>query len=523
MATSLSVNGLQVDFTSVLNMEHAGMVKMFNSLVETRLKGFLEVKCSMFEVSVIEFFANQKVITGTIVSFITNRKMVVTKDVFAEGTKQEEEMKVEYRLLHDIVAKALCSKAGSFDVVTSEKFDLMVAISVDLKMSFILERLVKADLGESVKLHPLKVLNNKSVLTYMKKNHTVVPAGESTKASGDTASGAEGLTKEKVVEKAVEKAMEKRKKEKVVVVVKKPPVVGNQAAPEKSKSRTSSDKDSRPLSQLGAAKQAGVGAKCKLIILSSDLESTMSLPMVQITKKQRTRLMKTMKQTADNQAESNPVPIPEIPAEAEDTSTAAAPEANPEEKVEEIDRTVETIEETKAVNSQEHQAQEEEHQAQTTGREAQEEEHAAKLSPMFQYFVEDAEDSLEHLAHEQHAQEEPAHEAEQADERHAQASSSHSSPSSSSSFYVHSSTLVRNNEDHQGPSPSGLQIVRGAFYQRMDEVVSNVRSSQTTFETSLVHQFTEHQLQIASDLDFVKMQLAELVNHLKEVSDAKKG
>ncbi|KZV57227.1 hypothetical protein F511_07868 [Dorcoceras hygrometricum] len=62
-----------------------------------------------------------------------------------------------------------------------------------------------------------------------------------------------------------------------------------------------------------------------------------------------------------------------------------------------------------------------------------------------------------------------------------------------------------------------------AFYEKMDTVAVNVDSSQTSLETSLVRQFTEHQLQIASELDFVKLQLAKLVNHLKEVGDAKKG
>ncbi|KZV21203.1 mitogen-activated protein kinase 8 [Dorcoceras hygrometricum] len=66
-------------------------------------------------------------------------------------------------------------------------------------------------------------------------------------------------------------------------------------------------------------------------------------------------------------------------------------------------------------------------------------------------------------------------------------------------------------------------IFRRALYQRMDEVVANVNSSQPALETSLVRQFTEHQLQIASDLDFVKMKLIKLVNHFKEMSDAKKG
>ncbi|KZV56154.1 MiaB-like tRNA modifying enzyme [Dorcoceras hygrometricum] len=59
-----------------------------------------------------------------------------------------------------------------------------------------------------------------------------------------------------------------------------------------------------------------------------------------------------------------------------------------------------------------------------------------------------------------------------------------------------------------------------AFY---DMVAANVASSQTSLETSLVCQFTEHQMQIFSDLDFVELQMEGLVNHLKEIGDAKKG
>ncbi|KZV35899.1 hypothetical protein F511_10366 [Dorcoceras hygrometricum] len=54
-------------------------------------------------------------------------------DVPFRAPNKKKEMKMEYILLHDIVAKALCAKAGSFDVVTNEKFYLMVAISAGLK------------------------------------------------------------------------------------------------------------------------------------------------------------------------------------------------------------------------------------------------------------------------------------------------------------------------------------------------------------------------------------------------------
>ncbi|KZV28316.1 hypothetical protein F511_11677 [Dorcoceras hygrometricum] len=56
-----------------------------------------------------------------------------------------------------------------------------------VQLTFLLDKLVQSDLGESVKLHPLKVLNNKSVHTYMKNNMGVGPAGETVKISGETA------------------------------------------------------------------------------------------------------------------------------------------------------------------------------------------------------------------------------------------------------------------------------------------------------------------------------------------------
>ncbi|KZV45367.1 hypothetical protein F511_09024 [Dorcoceras hygrometricum] len=63
-------------------MEHTGMVRMFKSLEDTGLKGFLEASNSVYEGAVTEFFVNAKVIAGTIVSFIANRNMVITKDMF---------------------------------------------------------------------------------------------------------------------------------------------------------------------------------------------------------------------------------------------------------------------------------------------------------------------------------------------------------------------------------------------------------------------------------------------------------
>ncbi|KZV30456.1 hypothetical protein F511_23381 [Dorcoceras hygrometricum] len=67
-----------------------------------------------------------------------------------------------------------------------------------VQLSILLEKLVKADLGESVALHPLKVLNTKPVLTYLKKNQAAPKSGDASKASGDKADAPAELKKEKM-------------------------------------------------------------------------------------------------------------------------------------------------------------------------------------------------------------------------------------------------------------------------------------------------------------------------------------
>ncbi|KZV57234.1 hypothetical protein F511_03478 [Dorcoceras hygrometricum] len=68
-----------------------------------------------------------------------------------------------------------------------------------------------------------------------------------------------------------------------------------------------------------------------------------------------------------------------------------------------------------------------------------------------------------------------------------------------------------------------LGTYKRGLYDKFDTVAGNVKSSQISLETRVIHHLTEHQIQLANDLDFVKIQLAKLVNHLKETGDAKKG
>ncbi|KZV34205.1 protein disulfide isomerase-like 5-4 [Dorcoceras hygrometricum] len=116
------------------------------------------------------------------------------------------------------------------------------------------------------------------------------------------------------------------------VVVKNPVEAKSQAAPATSTSGTSSDADSRPLVKLGAIKRGG--AKRKQVVDSSNLESTVSLPLVKIMKKQRTQRTKPARKIAGDQAGFNPGPIPEIRDGADDASTTGDPAAKGKEILE---------------------------------------------------------------------------------------------------------------------------------------------------------------------------------------------
>ncbi|KZV19931.1 hypothetical protein F511_22985 [Dorcoceras hygrometricum] len=102
---------------------------------------------------------------------IEMRNRFSRSDVSFRATSKKKEMKMEFRLLHDIVAKA-----RSFDMVTSEKFELMVAISVGLKVNW------------------AQIIFNTllTMLTNPKNNLKVTPSGESSKKTEDTASNTEG-------------------------------------------------------------------------------------------------------------------------------------------------------------------------------------------------------------------------------------------------------------------------------------------------------------------------------------------
>ncbi|KZV57288.1 hypothetical protein F511_33477 [Dorcoceras hygrometricum] len=170
-ASSLISSSHHIDFDSVFGMEDTGMVHMFESLITTGLKNFLGCPAVFSEAALIEFFANGSVRDGLVVSTMNGVHVEISEKVFAEAfelpidgltdvsdvpknlvfdarslfsASQEQvsisclkkELKLEVRLLHDILAKTMFVKAGSFDAVTRERFMLMTCITYGVKVNW---------------------------------------------------------------------------------------------------------------------------------------------------------------------------------------------------------------------------------------------------------------------------------------------------------------------------------------------------------------------------------------------------
>ncbi|KZV18199.1 hypothetical protein F511_20148 [Dorcoceras hygrometricum] len=230
MASSLIQNTIQVNFDSVLSISDEGMVGMFKSLESTGLRGFLGYPSVIYEQDLENFFSNATVSGNTVESTISGKFVEIEEDRFAgmfnlpiEGlTSMDEvpkdlifdarsafstggeqiktsckkgEMKIEFRLMNDILAKTVTAKAGSFDALTHERFLLMTAIHFGLKINWskllfnILKDMVtpatkqakgfapqicallkgapNLTLGECKTFPPLKILTVKTIGTYV--------------------------------------------------------------------------------------------------------------------------------------------------------------------------------------------------------------------------------------------------------------------------------------------------------------------------------------------------------------------
>ncbi|KZV32120.1 D-cysteine desulfhydrase 2, mitochondrial [Dorcoceras hygrometricum] len=167
MASSLIGNTNQVHFASVLAMDNAEMVAMFEALVASGLNGFLGCMSEIFETALNEFYQNTSVRDGKVVSTVQGKLVEISEEIFARNFQllveglidinevpkdlifysrtefsftdeqlttscKKRELKIEYRLLSDIVAKSITVKEGSFDAVTHERDIVAVSTVIDI-------------------------------------------------------------------------------------------------------------------------------------------------------------------------------------------------------------------------------------------------------------------------------------------------------------------------------------------------------------------------------------------------------
>ncbi|KZV25067.1 hypothetical protein F511_03557 [Dorcoceras hygrometricum] len=217
------------------------MLNMFKALEASGLRGFLGCESMVYEKELEQFFDTALVQDGDITGAISGKYFSVSQSQFAEifalpteglvtfsdvpkhlvykarsiFSKSGEQveihgkkrfLKYEYRLLNDILAKAITVKAGSFDVVTTERFQMMTAIQFGLKNNWskivfnvlkemvdrtqkkakgyaaqigvLLKSIPAITIGEGVSFQASKILSMKTINTYIATNQTIDARGQ---------------------------------------------------------------------------------------------------------------------------------------------------------------------------------------------------------------------------------------------------------------------------------------------------------------------------------------------------------
>ncbi|KZV24510.1 delphilin-like [Dorcoceras hygrometricum] len=243
MASAFITYSYQINFESVLMIhDHEGMLNMFKALEASGLRRFLGCESVLYEKELGHFFDTALiqgeditgVISGKFVSIsptlfakafdlptvgITNfsevpkdnvydaRSLFSQKGVQIDVHGKKKYMKHEFRLLNDILAKAITVKAGSFDSVTVERFQMMTAIHYGLKVNWskvlfnvlkdmvdrsqrkakgfaaqigvLLKGIPTITMGDGVPFPSAKILSMKTVHTYIVTNTTIDARAES--------------------------------------------------------------------------------------------------------------------------------------------------------------------------------------------------------------------------------------------------------------------------------------------------------------------------------------------------------
>ncbi|KZV20804.1 dystroglycan-like [Dorcoceras hygrometricum] len=171
MASAFYSNTVHIDFASVLAMEIPGFVSVLHALTASGLEGFLGCPAVIYESELVEFFNNGSVKDGLVVSTVNGVPIEISEQLLTETFElpvdglselselpkdkiydalsivsmsgepvnlsgRKGQMKIEYRLLCDIMAKSISVKAGSFNALTVEKFALLTAVVCGIKMNW---------------------------------------------------------------------------------------------------------------------------------------------------------------------------------------------------------------------------------------------------------------------------------------------------------------------------------------------------------------------------------------------------
>ncbi|KZV46190.1 hypothetical protein F511_15200 [Dorcoceras hygrometricum] len=243
MASSPFTNAYLVDFDSILEIpDNEGMQKMFKALETSGLRGFLGCKPVLYQSELGQFFDTALVQDEDITGAISGKYFTVTPSRFAgvfelptEGISnfsdvlknqvydarrifsksgehvdthgKKKFLNYEYRLLNDILAKSITVKAGSFDAVTNERFQMMTAIHFGLKINWgkvlfsvlkeMVDRTVKKakgfgaqisvllnsdpvlSMGNATSFPSSKILSPKVVFAYISSNEAADARGQS--------------------------------------------------------------------------------------------------------------------------------------------------------------------------------------------------------------------------------------------------------------------------------------------------------------------------------------------------------
>ncbi|KZV40787.1 hypothetical protein F511_27664 [Dorcoceras hygrometricum] len=212
------------------------MVSMFQALMASGLEGFLGCPAVIYEAALVDFFENASVRDGVIISTVAGQLVEISEEWFAESfdlpvdgladlseiskdvvfdarsivsmsgepvnlSGKKSQMKIEYRLLCDIMAKSISVKVGSFNAITVKKFSMLTAVVCGVRMnwasvlfnilkkmvtpgskqdkgfavqiSLLLENIPNLELGESSEFPSSKILTEKTVHRYVSLNDKV--------------------------------------------------------------------------------------------------------------------------------------------------------------------------------------------------------------------------------------------------------------------------------------------------------------------------------------------------------------